>query len=135
MSTMFESQSPENLKYCLNAMMVPVFPNKAYKLQKRVIKLNNYLTEFPMSAGIAAKKLEDEEILEMDKEDFDTSSSTIKKFTETCVCYEECRPTKSKESSVVHESYSKRGGKRKAKHKASKKAYCGWGHRIPTKSL
>eukprot|EP00957_Ditylum_brightwellii_P011220 849320-Ditylum_brightwellii.AAC.1 len=31
----------------------------------RVIKLNNYLTEFPTPAGIEAKKLEDEKILEV----------------------------------------------------------------------
>eukprot|EP00957_Ditylum_brightwellii_P132359 10093217-Ditylum_brightwellii.AAC.1 len=80
----FKSQYLENLQHCLNAVMVQVFPNKAYKLQKRylqhtmhkhrhisvlkciarVIKLNNYLTDFSMPAGIEAKKLEDEEILE-----------------------------------------------------------------------
>eukprot|EP00957_Ditylum_brightwellii_P192586 14662643-Ditylum_brightwellii.AAC.1 len=79
----FESQSPKNLKHCLNAVIVQMFPNKAYKLQRRylqhmmhkprhisvrqwiarVIKLNNYLMEFPKPAGIEAKKLEDEEIL------------------------------------------------------------------------
>eukprot|EP00957_Ditylum_brightwellii_P090996 6928726-Ditylum_brightwellii.AAC.1 len=30
----FEEQNLENLKHCLNAMTVQVFPNKAYKLQK-----------------------------------------------------------------------------------------------------
>eukprot|EP00957_Ditylum_brightwellii_P051031 3869560-Ditylum_brightwellii.AAC.1 len=80
-----KSQSPENLEYCLNAVMLQVFPNKAYKLQKRyihnmmrkprhtsvhkwiarAIKLNNYLMKFPTSTGIEAKKLEDEEILEV----------------------------------------------------------------------
>eukprot|EP00957_Ditylum_brightwellii_P070270 5337974-Ditylum_brightwellii.AAC.1 len=92
--------------------------------------------EFPMPAGIAAKKLEDEKILEvlenristswkfqMDKEGFDMSSSTIKQFTETCVCYEECKPKKTNENSAAHESYREKGGKRKAKCKASKKAY------------
>eukprot|EP00957_Ditylum_brightwellii_P164421 12517715-Ditylum_brightwellii.AAC.1 len=59
-------------------MTVQVFPNKAYKLQKwyiwhmihkprhisihkwisRVIKLNNYLMEFPTPTGIEARKLE-----------------------------------------------------------------------------
>eukprot|EP00957_Ditylum_brightwellii_P170682 12991932-Ditylum_brightwellii.AAC.1 len=67
-----KSQSLENLEHCLNAMAVQVFPIKAYKLQKRyihhmmhkhrhiavhkwiarVVKMNNYLTEFPTPAGI-----------------------------------------------------------------------------------
>eukprot|EP00957_Ditylum_brightwellii_P132565 10109615-Ditylum_brightwellii.AAC.1 len=62
----FKEQTLDNLEHCLNAVAVQVFPNKAYKLQKwyiwcmmykpryisirkwisRVIKLNNYLTEF-----------------------------------------------------------------------------------------
>jgi hypothetical protein len=106
----FNKQSLENLKHCLNDVTVQVFPNKAYKLQKRyvqhmtyrpryiyvckwiaiIIKLNNYLTEFPTPIGIVTKKLEDEEILEvlenkiptswkfqMDKEGFNASSRTI----------------------------------------------------------
>eukprot|EP00957_Ditylum_brightwellii_P149498 11384932-Ditylum_brightwellii.AAC.1 len=80
----FVKQSLENLEHCLNAMTVQAFPNKAYKLQNRyiqhmmhkprhisvckwiarVIKLNNYLMEFPTLTRIEAKKLEDEEILE-----------------------------------------------------------------------
>eukprot|EP00957_Ditylum_brightwellii_P000048 3486-Ditylum_brightwellii.AAC.1 len=75
---MFEEQIPDNLDHCLNAVTVQVFPNKAYKLQKwyfqhmvhkprhipickwiaRVVKLNNYLTEFPMPAGVDARRLE-----------------------------------------------------------------------------
>eukprot|EP00957_Ditylum_brightwellii_P124306 9475175-Ditylum_brightwellii.AAC.1 len=66
-------------------MTVQVFPNKAYKLQKwyvwhmmhkprhipvcnwisRVVKLNNYLTEFPTPTGVEVKKLEQEELLEV----------------------------------------------------------------------
>eukprot|EP00957_Ditylum_brightwellii_P149296 11370652-Ditylum_brightwellii.AAC.1 len=34
---MLESQSPENLKHCLNAVTVQMFPNKAYTLQKRYL--------------------------------------------------------------------------------------------------
>jgi hypothetical protein len=33
----FNKQCLENLEHCLNAMMVHVFPNKAYKLQKRYL--------------------------------------------------------------------------------------------------
>eukprot|EP00957_Ditylum_brightwellii_P159531 12143860-Ditylum_brightwellii.AAC.1 len=61
----FEEQTAENLKHCLNVMTVHVFPNKAYKLQKQVIKLNNYLTEAPMPAGAKARKMDQEEILEV----------------------------------------------------------------------
>eukprot|EP00957_Ditylum_brightwellii_P095607 7283375-Ditylum_brightwellii.AAC.1 len=52
---MFDKESLENLEHCLNAVTVQI---------ARVIKLNNYLMEFPMPTGIVAKKLEDEEILE-----------------------------------------------------------------------
>eukprot|EP00957_Ditylum_brightwellii_P154017 11722575-Ditylum_brightwellii.AAC.1 len=61
--------------------------------------------EFPMSAGVKARKLEREELLEvlengiptlwnfqMDKKGFDTSSSTLKDFTKICVHYKECEP-------------------------------------------
>eukprot|EP00957_Ditylum_brightwellii_P133247 10160102-Ditylum_brightwellii.AAC.1 len=82
--------------------------------------------EFPMPTGIVTKKLEDEKILEMDEGDFDASSSTIKKFTETCVCYKGYEPKAAKESSTACKSHSKRGGKRKSKCKASKKAYHDW---------
>eukprot|EP00957_Ditylum_brightwellii_P047447 3603961-Ditylum_brightwellii.AAC.1 len=144
--TMFESQSLENLKHCLNAVTVQVFPNKAYKLQKmyishmmykprhisvckwiaRDIKLNNYLMEFPTPTGIMAKKLEDEEILEVLENGIPTSWNFQMDKEETCVCYKECKPKKTKESSIAFESYSKRGGKHNAKCKASKKACCDW---------
>eukprot|EP00957_Ditylum_brightwellii_P148976 11342655-Ditylum_brightwellii.AAC.1 len=81
----FKEQMVDNLEYCLNAMTVQVFPNKVYKLQKwyiwhmthkpghipvrkwiaMVVKLNNYLMEFPMPTGVDAKKLEQEELLEV----------------------------------------------------------------------
>eukprot|EP00957_Ditylum_brightwellii_P065673 4980512-Ditylum_brightwellii.AAC.1 len=63
----------------------------------------------------------------MDKEGFDVSSSMLKEFMETCVCYEECKPKVSKKTRAAHKSHSKRGGKHKAKCKASKKAYRDWG--------
>eukprot|EP00957_Ditylum_brightwellii_P122152 9315322-Ditylum_brightwellii.AAC.1 len=69
--------------------------------------------EFPTPTGIEAKKLEDGDILEMDKEGFDASSSTIKNFTETCVCYKECMPKEAKESSSACKSYLERGGEHK----------------------
>eukprot|EP00957_Ditylum_brightwellii_P065674 4980512-Ditylum_brightwellii.AAC.2 len=66
----FKEQTLDNVKHCLNVLTVQEFPNKAYKLQKqciwqmmhkarhisvckwisRVIKLNNYLMEFPTPA-------------------------------------------------------------------------------------
>eukprot|EP00957_Ditylum_brightwellii_P018625 1399020-Ditylum_brightwellii.AAC.1 len=74
-------------------MSVQMFPNKAYKLQKRYIchmmhkprhisihkwiarvaKLNNYLTEFPMPVGIVVKEQEDEAILEVLENGISTS--------------------------------------------------------------
>eukprot|EP00957_Ditylum_brightwellii_P179387 13665598-Ditylum_brightwellii.AAC.2 len=85
---MFKEQMTEILEHCLNAMTIQVFPNK-----------------FSMPAGVEAKKLEQEELLEvlenripilwkfqMNKEGFDASSSTLKYFTKTCVCYKECKP-------------------------------------------
>eukprot|EP00957_Ditylum_brightwellii_P037775 2856908-Ditylum_brightwellii.AAC.1 len=130
----------DNLKHCLNAMAFQVFPNKAYKLQKQVVKLNNYLTEFPTSTDIEARKLEQEELLEflenriptswkfqMDKEGFNKSSSRLKEFTKTCVYYKECKPKVMETTNTACKSHSKRGGKCKAKWKASKKAYCEWG--------
>eukprot|EP00957_Ditylum_brightwellii_P076355 5803096-Ditylum_brightwellii.AAC.1 len=67
----FEDKMVDNLKHCLNAVTVQVLINKVYKLQKgyiwhmmhrprhipvhkwiaSVVKLNNYLTEFPMQMG------------------------------------------------------------------------------------
>eukprot|EP00957_Ditylum_brightwellii_P209643 15362600-Ditylum_brightwellii.AAC.1 len=62
---MFNKQSQESLEHCLSTVTAKVLPNKAYKLQKRVINLNNYLEEFTTPTGIVAKKLEDDEILEV----------------------------------------------------------------------
>eukprot|EP00957_Ditylum_brightwellii_P197295 15031269-Ditylum_brightwellii.AAC.1 len=47
-------------------------------------------------------------------------------FMETCVCYKECKPKETKESSAACKSPFKSGGAHKAKHKASKKAYHDW---------
>eukprot|EP00957_Ditylum_brightwellii_P180600 13756788-Ditylum_brightwellii.AAC.1 len=80
---MFKEQTMDKSKHYLDAMTVLVFPNKAYKLQKqyiqymmhktrhipvckwiaRVVKLNNYLTEFSISTRVDARKLEHEELL------------------------------------------------------------------------
>eukprot|EP00957_Ditylum_brightwellii_P210323 15364841-Ditylum_brightwellii.AAC.1 len=82
---MFEEQTADNLKHCLNAVIVHIFPNKMYKLQKqciqhtthkprhvsvhewiaRVIKLNSYLMEFPTPARVKARKMDQKEILEV----------------------------------------------------------------------
>eukprot|EP00957_Ditylum_brightwellii_P105288 8026230-Ditylum_brightwellii.AAC.1 len=110
----------------------------------RVVKLNNYLMEFPIPTGVEAKKLEQEELLEvlengiptlwrfqMDKEGFDVSSSTFKEFTKTCVCYKDCKPKVTEKTSAACKSHSERGGKHNAKHKASKKAYHEWGWAPP----
>eukprot|EP00957_Ditylum_brightwellii_P175409 13353330-Ditylum_brightwellii.AAC.1 len=90
--------------------------------------------EFPTPTGIKTKKIEDKDILEvlenriptswkfhMDKEGFDASSSMIKKCMKICVCYKECKPKETKENSTACKSHSKRGEKRKAKHKANKR--------------
>eukprot|EP00957_Ditylum_brightwellii_P161320 12283363-Ditylum_brightwellii.AAC.1 len=81
----FKKQTTDNLKQSLDVMMVHIFPNKAYKLQKwyiccmmhkprhvsvskwiaRVIKLNNYLTEFSMPPGVESMKMDQGEILEV----------------------------------------------------------------------
>eukprot|EP00957_Ditylum_brightwellii_P039096 2955385-Ditylum_brightwellii.AAC.1 len=100
------------------------------------VKLNNYLTEFPTPMGVKAKKLDQEELLEvlgnriptlwkfqMDKEGFNASSSTFKDFTKTCAHYKECKPKITKKKSVGHKSHSEIEGKHKAKLKADEKTY------------
>eukprot|EP00957_Ditylum_brightwellii_P181540 13828186-Ditylum_brightwellii.AAC.1 len=87
----------------------------------RVVKLNNYLMEFPTPVGVKTKKLEQEELPEvleniiptlwtfqMDKEGFNASSSAVKDFTETCVCSKECRPKMIEKTSAACKSYSER---------------------------
>eukprot|EP00957_Ditylum_brightwellii_P058502 4436295-Ditylum_brightwellii.AAC.1 len=153
---MFEEQTVDNLELCLNAVTIHVFLNKAYKLQKqyiwhmiqktrhmsphkwtaRVIKLNNYLTEFPMLSRVKAKKMDQEEILEvleigiptswkfqMDKEGVDKSSSTVKEFTKICICYKECKPVIPEKQNLSYMSHSEKEGKFKAKSKAHEKSY------------
>eukprot|EP00957_Ditylum_brightwellii_P091329 6954173-Ditylum_brightwellii.AAC.1 len=71
-----------------------------WKWIARLIKLNNYLTEFLAPTGIKARRLKMEEILKVlengiptswkfqtDKDGFDASSSMLKDFMETCICY------------------------------------------------
>eukprot|EP00957_Ditylum_brightwellii_P042363 3207548-Ditylum_brightwellii.AAC.1 len=146
----------DNLDHCLNAVTVQVFPNKAYKLQKwyiqhmmhkprnvlahkwiaRVVKLNNYLMEFPTSTGVKARKSEQEELLEvveqgiptlwtfqMEKEGMDASSSILKYFTKTYAPYKKCKPKMAEKKSVACKRHSEREGKCKAKLKADKKTY------------
>eukprot|EP00957_Ditylum_brightwellii_P185293 14109206-Ditylum_brightwellii.AAC.1 len=63
----------------------------------------------------------------MDKEGFNASSSTIKEFTKTCVCYKECEPKMQEKQSAAHRRHSEREGKCKAKCKVDEKGYCKWG--------
>eukprot|EP00957_Ditylum_brightwellii_P166403 12666995-Ditylum_brightwellii.AAC.1 len=67
----------------------------------------------------------------MDKESFDASSSTLKEFTETCVCYKEYKPKASEKTSAAHKIHSKRGGKCNVKCKVIKKAYHDWDQDSP----
>eukprot|EP00957_Ditylum_brightwellii_P128902 9832751-Ditylum_brightwellii.AAC.1 len=66
----FEEQMSGDLKHCLNAVTVHVFPIKAYKLQKQCIQhmmykpRHVYLTEFSTPPGVEARKMDQEEILE-----------------------------------------------------------------------
>eukprot|EP00957_Ditylum_brightwellii_P048410 3674271-Ditylum_brightwellii.AAC.1 len=59
----------------------------------------------------------------MDKEVFDTNSSTLKEFIKTCVCYKECKLKMAERKSTAHKSHSEREGKYKAKCKADEKNY------------
>eukprot|EP00957_Ditylum_brightwellii_P003714 281959-Ditylum_brightwellii.AAC.1 len=67
-----------------------------------MIKLNDYLVKFPVPDGVTAEKISREEFvdlledgilfqwkLEFKKEDFDSSSYTLKEFLDMCVCLEE----------------------------------------------
>eukprot|EP00957_Ditylum_brightwellii_P025082 1898053-Ditylum_brightwellii.AAC.1 len=106
---------------CLVAVTEHVFSKKAYKIQKKyiqsiykpqrlgsckwmlqMIKLNDYLVNFPIPEGVMATKLSCKEFvniledgilfqqkLEFKKEGFDSSSATLKEFLDTCMCLEE----------------------------------------------
>eukprot|EP00957_Ditylum_brightwellii_P012800 967549-Ditylum_brightwellii.AAC.1 len=100
--------------------------------------------KFPTPTGVEARKVEQKELLEdlenriptlwkfqMNKEGFNASSSMLKDFTKTCICYKECKPNVTDKTNAAHKSHSKRGGKRKAKGKASKNAYHEWGQDCP----
>eukprot|EP00957_Ditylum_brightwellii_P027071 2046796-Ditylum_brightwellii.AAC.1 len=67
-----------------------------------MIKLNDYLVHFPVPDGVTATKISCEEFidvledrisyqwkLEFEKEEFDSSSSTLKEFLDVCVRLEE----------------------------------------------
>eukprot|EP00957_Ditylum_brightwellii_P131205 10007188-Ditylum_brightwellii.AAC.1 len=138
-----EEQTADNLEQCLNVVTVHFFLNKAYKLQEqyiwhmvhkprhisahewiaRVIKLNNYLMEFPISPVVKPRKMDWENILkvleknptswkfQMDKEGFDASFSTIKDLTKICVCYKEYKPVIPEMLFAACKSPSEREGK------------------------
>eukprot|EP00957_Ditylum_brightwellii_P020424 1539947-Ditylum_brightwellii.AAC.1 len=103
----------------------------AHKWIARVMKLNNYLTEFPMSPGVVPRKMDQEEMLEvldngiltggefqMDKEGFDSSSGTIRYFIKTCVYYEKCDPTmpETKVAACKSPQREKKSAKQSARH-------------------
>eukprot|EP00957_Ditylum_brightwellii_P029705 2245179-Ditylum_brightwellii.AAC.1 len=67
-----------------------------------MIKLNDYLVQFPVPDGVTATKISCKEFvnvlkdgilyqwkLEFKKEGLDSSSSTLKEFLDVCVCLEE----------------------------------------------
>eukprot|EP00957_Ditylum_brightwellii_P076655 5826942-Ditylum_brightwellii.AAC.1 len=106
---------------CLVAVTEHMFPKKVYKIHKKyiwnirkplrlgsfkwilqMIKLNDYLVNFPVSEGVMANKLSRKEFvdvledgilfqwkLEFKKEGFDSSSTKLKEFLDTCMCLEE----------------------------------------------
>eukprot|EP00957_Ditylum_brightwellii_P119020 9078074-Ditylum_brightwellii.AAC.1 len=52
---------------------------------------------------------------QIDREDFNASSSTIKEFIEICVCYKECKPTMHVMLVAAFKSPLKREGRCKTK--------------------
>ena len=105
-----------NFENCLNEVMTHVFPEKAGQLQKRylrclvkeeamtvkewvaeVLKLNEYLKEFPTVKGIKETKLQESDIMEILEygvpaqyrreftvQGFDPLTQGLKKFLEFC---------------------------------------------------
>eukprot|EP00957_Ditylum_brightwellii_P099379 7569918-Ditylum_brightwellii.AAC.1 len=57
----------------------------------------------------------------MDKEDFDASSSTIKKFAETCVCYEECKPKRPRKAAQLVKATLREKGSARPNTKPTKR--------------
>eukprot|EP00957_Ditylum_brightwellii_P161540 12299753-Ditylum_brightwellii.AAC.1 len=67
-----------------------------------MIKLNDYLVDFPVPEGMITTKISCKEVvdiledgipyqwkLQFEKEVFNSSSSTLKKFLDVCICLEE----------------------------------------------
>eukprot|EP00957_Ditylum_brightwellii_P083768 6367354-Ditylum_brightwellii.AAC.1 len=84
-----------------------------------MIKLNNYLESFPVPDGVTAKKISQEEFvdvledgvpyqweLEFEKEGFDSSSSMLKEFLDVCIRLEEAelqKPLKKRIARAIKE--------------------------------
>eukprot|EP00957_Ditylum_brightwellii_P202418 15330068-Ditylum_brightwellii.AAC.1 len=132
---------------CLAAVTEHVFPKKAYKIQKKyirnickhlrlgshkyisqMIKLNDYLVNFPVPEGVTATNISHEEfidmledgipfqwILELKKEGFNSSSVMIKEFLDTCICLEEAEMHKLLVKKIARAKKENEGDK-KGKH-------------------
>eukprot|EP00957_Ditylum_brightwellii_P198439 15122774-Ditylum_brightwellii.AAC.1 len=75
--------------------------------------------EVPVPTGSEARKLDPEEILEV----LENRIPTTWKFQ---MDKEDCKSKTSEKASTACKRHSERGGKRKAKHKASKNVYHDW---------
>eukprot|EP00957_Ditylum_brightwellii_P124452 9484752-Ditylum_brightwellii.AAC.1 len=114
--------SPAFIK-CFAAVTKHVFSKKAYTTQKkyiwnickplrlgsckwiyRMIKLNDYLVQFPVPDGVTTTKISRKDFvdvledgipyqwkLKFEKEGFDLSSSTLKEFLDVCIHLEEAK--------------------------------------------
>eukprot|EP00957_Ditylum_brightwellii_P051039 3870068-Ditylum_brightwellii.AAC.1 len=93
-----------------------------------------------MPPKVATKKLDQEELLQvlengilmvwkfqMDKDNFNASSSSIKEFNKICVWYEECGPMMPEKIALTPIRPSEREGKFKAECKPKEKGDCNWG--------
>eukprot|EP00957_Ditylum_brightwellii_P110295 8412436-Ditylum_brightwellii.AAC.1 len=134
---------------CPGAVTEHVFPKKARKTQKKyipnickplrlgsnkwilcMIKLNDYLVNFPILEGVTTTKLpckefvdvlEDEVLLqwklEFEKEGFDSSSTMLKEFLDVCVHLEEAELHKPLAKKIAHakKEHYKATGDRKGK--------------------
>eukprot|EP00957_Ditylum_brightwellii_P197088 15014938-Ditylum_brightwellii.AAC.1 len=132
----FTNKAYKLQKWYIQHMMHKPRHMSVHKWIARVVNLNNYLTDFLTPMGVKARKLEQEELLgvlenriptswtfQMDKEDFDASSSTLKEFTEICVHYKECKLKMTEKKNTACKSHSEKKGKHKAKRKVDEKIY------------
>eukprot|EP00957_Ditylum_brightwellii_P138502 10557069-Ditylum_brightwellii.AAC.1 len=104
-----------------------------------MIKLNDYLVNFPAPEGVTTTKISHEEFvailedgilfqwkLEFEKEGFDSRSSMLKEFFNVCICLEEAEMYKSlaKKKACVKKEHNNGGkGKHQDKSKLSHKRH------------